>query len=126
MEQKFACVINCMDGRIQSSVIDYMRKEYGTLYVDTITVAGPSKILSEYKKDKLIQNIKFRTDISVNKHGSEVIAVVGHFDCAMIIMTDQEQQDHVLEAVKNVDAWHPNTSVIGLWVDEKLQVTRIV
>ena len=126
MEKKFACVINCMDGRIQSSVIDYMRNEYKTLYVDTITVAGPSKILSEYKKDKLIKNIKFRTQISVEKHGSDIIAVVGHFDCAMIVMSDEDQKNHVEQAVKNVKKWHPEANVIGLWVAEDLSVSRLV
>ena len=125
MEKKFACVINCMDGRIQTAVIEYMKEHYKTLYVDTVTVAGPSKILSEYKKDKLINNIKFRTDISVNKHGSNVIAVVGHFDCAMIKLEDQVQQDPVVTATKNVQKWHPDTTVIGLWVSEDLTVKRL-
>ena len=114
-----------MDGRIQTAVIDYMREEYQTLYIDTITVAGPSKILSEYKKDKLIKNIKFRAAISVEKHGSEVIAVVGHFDCAMIQQPDDLQQNHVTTAVENVKKWHDNVEVIGLWVDSDLSVKRL-
>ena len=41
----FATAINCMDGRIQMSVNEFIRKEYGVNYVDTITLAGPCKVL---------------------------------------------------------------------------------
>lgn len=125
MEKKFTTVINCMDGRIQSAVIDFMQGMFEYEYVDMITAAGPSLVLAENKKKDLIDNIKFRLDISIEKHFSKVVAVVGHFDCAAIIMSDEEQQQVVQKACKLVESWHDDIEVLGLWVSSDLNVTKI-
>ena len=49
----FYTAINCMDGRIQESVTNYIKKKYNVLFVDMITSAGPVKILSISKKFKI-------------------------------------------------------------------------
>ena len=46
---KFACAINCMDGRVQDAVKNYMKSTYGVDWVDQITEPGPNKILCECK-----------------------------------------------------------------------------
>ena len=78
-QKKFACVINCMDGRVQDAVKDYMKKSYGVDYVDTLTEPGPNKILADNSDLAIIENIKKRVEISVGHHGSKVVAIVGHF-----------------------------------------------
>lgn len=125
MEKKFACVINCMDGRIQEAVIEYMKNKYQTMYIDNITLAGPSKVIAENIMDDIIDNVKFRVDISVSNHGAKVIAVVGHFDCAGIPSTDEQQKQYVLQATKEVKTWKDGIEVIPLWVDKELKVTLI-
>lgn len=40
----FATTINCMNGRVQIPVIDYMKSKYGVDYVDMVTEPGPNKI----------------------------------------------------------------------------------
>lgn len=125
MEKKFTTVINCMDGRIQSAIIEYMQNTYEYEYVDMITAAGPSLVLAENTKKDLIENIKFRLNISVEKHFSKVVAVVGHFDCAAIIMSDEEQMEVVKKATDLVETWHDDLEVIGLWVSSDLEVTKI-
>jgi hypothetical protein len=42
----FATAINCMDGRTQIPVTDYVRKKYKVEYVDMITEPGPIKVLA--------------------------------------------------------------------------------
>ena len=82
MSSEFATAINCMDGRVQMPVIEYMKSKYGIDYVDMITEPGPNKILSENKDKNSIDSIKRRVKISVEAHKSRLIAVVGHHDCA--------------------------------------------
>lgn len=125
MKTEFACVIKCMDGRIQNVVSAYMRKKLGVPYIDAITVAGPVKVLAEFKKEKILADLKFRAGISVNAHKSEVIAVCGHFDCAMVYATDEEQIEMVHVAVKNVSTWFEGVKVIGLFVTSDLVVHEV-
>ena len=66
----FYTAINCMDGRIQESVADYIKKKYNVLFVDMITDAGPVKILSNKKTDNLASIISC-IEISLKKHKSK-------------------------------------------------------
>ena len=58
MNKKFATAINCMDGRAQEPVIEYMKKSYGVDYVDMITEPGPNRILAENKEASIIEFLK--------------------------------------------------------------------
>ena len=42
----FATAINCMDGRTQQPIIDWAKNVLNVDFIDTITEAGPDKILS--------------------------------------------------------------------------------
>ena len=104
-EGTFATVVNCMDGRTQLPVIEYLKKKYGVDYVDSITEPGPIKILAERTYLTIIDQIKKRVGISVEKHGSRHIAVVGHHDCAGN-PTDQETQLKQIDAsIKLISEW---------------------
>ena len=114
----FSTTINCMDGRVQLPVNDWMRQEYGVAYVDTITEPGPIKILAELQPDSAVESIKHRTDISVHKHGSTLIAIVAHYDCAGNPVDRDTQMDQLDLSIAQVKAWGYSVPVIGLWVDE--------
>ena len=58
MTKKFATAINCMDGRTQQSVIEYMKRTFSVDFVDMITEPGPNKILAEGKCINLIESLK--------------------------------------------------------------------
>src|SRR3989344_4636951 len=107
MEQKntFACVINCMDGRCQSPVKNYLQEHYKVDFVDMVTEPGPNKILAENQESTVIDNIKKRVAISVDHHGSKVVAVVGHFGCAGNPVEKETQVKHLQEAKKTVDSF---------------------
>ena len=121
MEQhaSFATAINCMDGRVQLPVNEWMRRQYGVTYVDTITEPGPIKILAEKQPDSAVESIKQRTDISVHKHGSSVIAVVAHYDCAGNPVDKATQMGQLDLSTAQVKAWGYDVPIIGLWVDEQ-------
>ncbi len=123
--QKFATAINCMDGRTQGPVAEYMRKTFSVEYVDAVTEPGPIRILAEFKDIPLIANIKKRVAISVEHHRSSTIAVVGHFDCAGNPVDKNTQLKQIAEAVKRVKTWGFKTEVVGLWVDDEWKVHKV-
>ncbi|MDC7127170.1 MAG: hypothetical protein PQJ46_16520 [Spirochaetales bacterium] len=122
---KFATAINCMDGRVQLPVINYIKKEYKKEFIDMITEPGPNKILSENKDSCIIESIQKRLDISINNHGSDLVAVVGHYDCAANTLGDEAQKKQIIIASKLVASWYSKIDVIGLWVDCNWTVEKI-
>jgi len=119
-DKKFACAINCMDGRVQDAVKDYMKKNYGVDYVDMITEPGPNKILcnSEGCDMAVIEDIKKRVEISVHHHGSKVVAIVGHDGCAGNPATKEEQIKHLQKAKEAVERFGMEVEVILLYVSD--------
>jgi len=122
---KFCTAITCMDGRIQLPVITYLQKRFNAKYVDSITEPGPNLILSKQTDFYLVESILTRLKISVEKHHSVGIAIVGHFDCAGSIASNEEQLQHIHEAVKFIRQSFSHLEVIGLWVDENWNVTEV-
>jgi len=122
MRKEFATAINCMDGRAQTPVVEYMRKNFCVDYVDMITEPGPNKILSEGKDVNIIGLLKKKTAISVEKHHSKVITIVGHYDCAGNPENEDTQKDHLREAVTVILSWgFPVKKIIALWLDENFK-----
>jgi hypothetical protein len=122
----FVTAINCMDGRVQQPVMVWLKKELNVDYVDVITEPGPNKILAENTSISDINSIRKRVDISVNKHLSKHIAIVGHHDCAGNPANKATQIQHIKDAVKTIQSWGYTVTVIGLWVDDQWTVHKIV
>ncbi|MGC8615787.1 MAG: hypothetical protein C0173_04935 [Desulfurella sp.] len=122
---EFVSVVNCMDGRVQEPVINWMKKKYNAEYVDMITEPGPIKILSDNSDKCLVDSIKSRLVVSVEKHGSKVIAVVGHHDCAGNPSDKQTQINQIKNSINLIKTWFNDVEIIGLWVNEKWQVEKV-
>lgn len=118
----FCTVVNCMDGRTQMQVNDYLRNRYGVDHVDTVTEPGPNKILAEQSPDNLVKSILSRINISVHLHGSKAIAVIGHHDCTGNPVGKQTQDTQTARAAAFLKETYPGVEVIGLWVDESWKV----
>ena len=118
----FATVINCMDGRVQEPVIAWMKNEYGVDYVDDVTEPGPICMLANNADPVAVDSMRRRVDISVNKHGSHVVAIVAHHDCAGNPVCKYDQMCQLTEAIDTVKSWGFDVDVLGLWVDEDWQV----
>jgi carbonic anhydrase len=121
---KFCTAVNCMDGRVQIPVIRYLQERFGAEYVDTITEPGPNRILAEADDSEMVQSILRRVHISVEKHASLGIAVVGHYDCAGNPAPEEVQKMHLQKAVERLRK-HFAQPVIGLWVDASWRVHEI-
>ncbi len=126
MTKEFATAINCMDGRAQKPVIEHMQKNFRVDYVDMITEPGPNKILSEGKAANIIDSIKKRVAISVEKHGSQVIAVAAHHDCAGSPENEGTQKEQLRKAVDVIVSWgFPVKKTIALWLDENFKASIV-
>ncbi|UCD76542.1 MAG: hypothetical protein JSV91_06375 [Phycisphaerales bacterium] len=121
----FCTAINCMDGRVQIPVINYLRKRCGAKYVDSVTEAGPNGVLAGETNLAAIASIMDRVRISVHQHESRKIAVVGHHDCAGNPMGREFQDRQTRAAVKMVKSRFPECEVFGLWVDERWNVREL-
>ncbi|MDY7010674.1 MAG: carbonic anhydrase [Planctomycetota bacterium] len=121
----FCTAINCMDGRVQLPVIHFLKERFDAEYVDAVTEPGPNFILSEQTDPQAVESILHRVGISVNKHGSKGIAVVGHYDCARNPAGKDEQFSHTRTAVAFLKEHCPDTKIIALWVDENWQVSEM-
>lgn len=130
--KKFACVINCMDGRVQDAVKDYMKQNYGVDYVDMVTEPGPNKILADASESSaqvnlaVIEDIKKCVGVSVHHHNSKVIAIVGHFGCAGNPTEKAEQITHLISAKKTVENFGFSAEIILLWVSGDWQTVEKV
>jgi carbonic anhydrase len=123
-EKTFATAINCMDGRVQLPVTEWLKRQGRVDYVDAITEPGPERLLAE-GEPTATASIKKRLEISVNRHHSNLVAIVGHHDCAGNPTDKETKLTQIAAAIKKVEAWNLGVRVIGLWVDESWQVHEL-
>ncbi len=125
MKSHFATAINCMDGRVQLPVIAWLKEKYNVDYVDMLTEPGPDKLLSQNGLTD-IKGLQKKIEISVKQHGSNIIAVVGHADCAGNPVKEKQHRSHIKKSVKKVArSQDQDIEVIGLWVDKKFKVKKV-
>ncbi len=125
MKYKFATAISCIDGRTQKPVIDFVRKRISVDYVDMITEPGPDKILSKNKQKNLIKSIQRKILISIEKHKSKHIIIVGHYGCAGNPVGEKEHRKQIKRAMQIINSWDLKLSVRGIWLDKDWKATFI-
>jgi hypothetical protein len=117
----FTTVINCMDGRTQLPVNDFLKERYGVDYVDTITEPGPEGILVG-SGTALASSIRTRVAISVEKHGSKAVALVAHHDCAGNPVSEEQRKEQAVRALDAIQSWGFGVEVLALWVGDDWSV----
>lgn len=120
----FATAINCMDGRVQLPMIDFVRKEFGADYIDMITEPGPIAFLAG-GTGREVDSIIRRVRVSVEKHGSSVICIAGHYDCAGNPLPKERQNEQTRSSVARIKALFPNVEVVGVWINKEWKADRI-
>lgn len=125
MNFKFGTAINCIDGRTQEPVIDFMKQKYGIDGVDMVTFPGVDGVVSSLGNFNTIALIRNAVSISIEKHGSRIIAVVGHFDCAGNPGNREHHYAHIGKAVQQVSSWNFDVEIIGLYVNDKWQIEEV-
>ena len=117
-----ATCLNCMDGRVQLPVLNWIKEKYPVDYVDVITEAGMDGVLAGQKE---IQEILRSIDISIQMNGSTRLFVVGHHDCRGNPVEESRHRSDVAAAVKRLKALRPAQEAIGLWVNARWQVETV-
>ena len=120
----FATAINCMDGRVQEPVASWIKDHFKVDYVDEITDPGPDRLLAGHDP-VACEAIRRRLVISVEKHGSRVVAVVAHHDCAGNPVDKETHIRQLDEAIKVIAEWQPEVHIVGLWVDGDGKVEQV-
>lgn len=114
----FGVALNCIDGRVQVSVIEFLRAYADIEYVDMITEPGMDGVLAERQKPQLLQSIKDKLFLSLNRHRAQIVAVCGHYDCAGNPVSQDKHKEHIRKGAELVHSWGVKVPVVGLWIDE--------
>jgi len=115
---KFGTAINCMDGRVQLPVTNWMKSKYTLDFIDMITEPGPDKMLTQGSNAQ-VESIKSRVLISVNAHGSQAILIAAHHDCAGNPVSKEDHIRQVKECMKILQSWKlPVINITGAWIND--------
>jgi len=121
-DKTFCTAINCMDGRVQEPAIRYLKERYAVDFVDMITLPGPEKVLTDNGEESEKQHIRKCIAISVEKHGSALIGVFAHHDCAGNPASRETKEVQVRKSAALIKSWFPNTEVTGFYINENWEV----
>ena len=119
-EGKFVTSVSCMDGRIQIPLNKWIKENYPSDYVDTITEPGVDKNITN-----VVESIKTKVGISVNAHKSDLVVVSGHYDCAANPVSDEDHINLIKKDVEVISSWNLGVKVIGVWVDSSWNVNEV-
>lgn len=123
-EGRFAAVISCMDGRIQTRTLDQVMTRFGARYVDNITSTGAVQHL-DGEVTTTGEGLLHSLTVSIQAHGTSQVAVVAHADCAGNPVTDGTQKQQLHRAIEVIAARFSDLEVIGLFFDPKSGFERI-
>lgn len=112
-----------MDGRVQTPVINWIKENYSVDYIDMITEPGIDGILASENRD--INPILLKIKISIEKHDSDILFLVGHYDCAGNPVDDETHKKHIGIAVDKLQNLKLFVRIIGLWVSNEWVVKKL-
>lgn len=123
MTQKRAVCLNCIDGRVQLPVIQWIKDNYEMDYVDMITEPGIDGFLSDSTNP--IDEISRKVRISIEKNNASIIFIVGHHDCKGNPVCESDHRDHILLAASRLKREFPEMTGVGLWVNSQWKAERL-
>lgn len=101
--ETFFTSIGCMDGRSECTVAKWGREKFGVKFADAITEAGLVGLLAKDNVDQyLLDSLKKKVLISIEKHHSKNVVVSGHEDCAGNPVDDIMHKKDVLKATRTI------------------------
>ena len=63
--------------------------------------------------------------ISIEKHKSGVIVIVGHHDCAGNPVNEKMHRMQIKKAIQNINNWNSGVPVVGVWLNRDWKSTFI-
>ncbi len=113
----FGTAINCIDGRVQTPVSEWLKLHGHVQYVDMITEPGADKVIAEGQANK-VSPIYEKLRVSIENHQSTVLALAGHFDCAGNPVDLETHKKHIETGVELLASWKLGVRIVGLYVNE--------
>ncbi|NYB53012.1 MAG: hypothetical protein HVN35_10715 [Methanobacteriaceae archaeon] len=123
MELKFATCLNCIDGRVQIPVINWITQNYEIDYVDMVTEAGMDGLLADNSFNPV--HVLRKLAISIGNHNSNTIFIVGHYDCAANQVSEDVHKLHIKKAVQRIKNYTLSCKIVGLWISENFEVEKV-
>ncbi len=121
MDRRATC-LNCMDGRVQLPVLQWIKENYPVDFVDVVTEAGMDNVLANQAD---ISEVLRSIAISVNINKSTKLFVVGHYDCRGNPVEESVHRQEINAAVKRLQKHWPAQEIIGLWVNKNWAVETV-
>jgi hypothetical protein len=123
-QHTFGTAINCIDGRVQEPVARWLKDRYGVDFVDTVTAPGCDKLVSDEgtRLEEVIEDVL----VSVRAHGSRIVALAGHHDCAGNPVGRDKHIEQIKQDVAVIRSREGMPAdVVGLWVNEHWEVELV-
>ena len=114
-----ATCLNCMDGRVQLPVLQWIKDNYPVDFVDVITEAGMDNVLCNQED---IREVLRSIAISVDVNKSTRLFVVGHYDCRGNPVEESVHRQEIDGSVKRLKGHWPKHEIVGLWVNKNWTV----
>ena len=115
--ERFATAINCIDGRAQGPVTDWLRLHFNVDYVDMITEPGADKCLV-HGPAEVIEAIERKVKLVLKVRGTKLLAVAAHHDCLANPVSKEEHSELIIQGIKVVASWGISERIVGLYVNE--------
>ena len=118
----YTIAVNCVDGRVQTPVLEWMMRHLDGDLVHSITEPGPDAALAEGDAAERIEPIVRLLTENTRVHA---VAVAAHHDCLGNPVDEEVHRAQVRRAVEVVASWGLVEAVFGLWVDGDWEVTVV-
>lgn len=117
IEGGFAVVLNCIDGRAQQPLLDWMRDQYDVDYADVVTEPGIDALLAEGPQDAR-EAVLNKVCVSRLAHLSCYLVVAGHHDCAANPVPRPRHEEQIRAAAHWLRSALPRFDVAGVYLDQ--------
>lgn len=116
--ETFFTSVGCMDGRVQEPILSYGKAKFGIKYADTITEAGLVGLVAKKNvKRSLLNSLKKKILISIEKHHSKGVVIHGHQECAGNPVEDKVHKEDVRRTANTIGALlQTNIQIIPVFV----------
>jgi hypothetical protein len=102
-------------------LITWMRDMLSVDYVDLVTYPGVDGFVAQ-QAELATRLLKTSVDISVQKHASPVLALVGHHDCAANPGSADAHREQLLSGLRALQGWNLGVKLVALWVNAEWQI----
>ena len=112
----FCTAVTCIDGRVQLPVIHYLTRRFHVEFVDIVSDTGPVGALVHDPNSERAGSMYRRTDVSIDAHTSQGLAIVAHHDCAGNRRPFEGHIEDLRRSAATLRLRYPGFPVLALWV----------